>query len=130
TRPTIPALRPVSASAAPGTARSRPSFRHPMPRLRRPKESALTMRATSMAAGPARWRCGAGPGTDLSVNPACNHPLRSERVIVFTSPRQRKGGGSGHMGNYSGEIGNTFGAKGFANSALLPDDQEAAVGLK
>src|SRR5262245_8084368 len=52
-----------------------------MRRLRRPKAWASTMPAMSMAAGPARWRCGAGPSADLSDNATCNHPPRSGRVI-------------------------------------------------
>ncbi len=78
TRPPILASRMVSASAAPRTARSRPSFRQPMPRLRRPKESASTMPAMSMAAGPARWRCGAGPRAELFRQPglAITLPVR------------------------------------------------------
>jgi hypothetical protein len=35
------------------------------------------MPAMSMAAGPARWRCGAGPRADLSDNAACFRPPRS-----------------------------------------------------
>src|SRR5947208_12133060 len=38
------------------------------------------MPAMSMAAGPARWQCGAGPRADL-YNAACFHPPRSGRVI-------------------------------------------------
>jgi hypothetical protein len=35
----------------------------------------------STAAGPARWRCGAGPKADLYDNAACFHPPRTGRVI-------------------------------------------------
>jgi hypothetical protein len=64
---------------------------HPLSRLRRPKESASTMPAMSMAVGPVRWRYGAGPRADLSDNAACFHPPRTGRVISsearrFTSP--------------------------------------------
>src|SRR5260221_10015989 len=56
TRPTIPASSRASGSATSRMARSRPSFPKPPPRPRRRKASASTMPATSMAAGPARWR--------------------------------------------------------------------------
>jgi hypothetical protein len=54
----------------------------------RPKESASTMPAMSMAVGPVRWRYGAGPRADL-YNADFFHPPPSGRVISYKVPPPR-----------------------------------------